>query len=103
ASIESFVVGWNQGGPRPAATPTKARLLWDDENLYFFAEMTDSDLYADVRDHDGAAWTNDVFELFFKPSVEQRAYYEFEVNAANTVLDMFLPSRGSGGYGRWAK
>jgi hypothetical protein len=46
-------------------------------------------------------WTNDVFELFFKPAEDQRAYYEFQVNAANTRLQMFLPSRGAGGYQRF--
>lgn len=99
--IDSFVVGWQ--GQRPARTSTAARLLWDDKYLYFAAEMEDADLYADVKEADGDTWHNDVFELFFKPSDEQRGYYEFEISPANTPLDMFLPSRGSGGYHRWAK
>jgi hypothetical protein len=87
---------------RPAKTGTKARLLWDDNYLYFAAEMEDSDLYADVVQRNGMTWTNDVFELFFKPSVKKLAYYEFQVNAANTPLELFFPSRGSGGYQRFA-
>ena len=47
-------------------------------------------------------WTNDVFELFFKPKADKLAYYEFQVNAANTPLELFFPSRGSGGYQRFA-
>jgi hypothetical protein len=46
-------------------------------------------------------WFNDVFELFFKPSEQRRGYYEFQVNAANTQLEMYLPSRGAGGYSRF--
>ena len=29
-----------------------------------------------------------VFELFFKPADDKGGYYEFQVNAAGTVLDM---------------
>jgi hypothetical protein len=29
-------------------------------------------------------------------------YYEFQINAANTQLELFLPSRGAGGYKRFA-
>ncbi|MCI0461335.1 MAG: carbohydrate-binding family 9-like protein [Gemmataceae bacterium] len=88
---------------RKAKTATKARLLWDDQNLYFAAEMEDADLYADVKEHNGMCWLNDVFELFFKPSADKLAYYEFQVNALNTQLEMFLPSRGAGGYLRFAR
>src|SRR5712692_4654536 len=96
--LDGFAVFWEN---RPAKTATKARLLWDDTNLYFAAEMEDSDLYADIKEHNGMCWLNDVFELFFKPAADKLAYYEFQVNAANTQLEMFLPSRGAGGYGRF--
>jgi Carbohydrate family 9 binding domain-like len=99
AVLKDFAVYWEH---RSAKTATKARLLWDDSYLYFAAEMEDSDLYADVTQRNGMTWTNDVFELFFKPSAQKLAYYEFQVNAANTQLELFLPSRGSGGYQRFA-
>jgi Carbohydrate family 9 binding domain-like len=97
--LKDFAVFWEH---RPAKTATKARLLWDDDYLFFAAEMEDSDLYADVTQRNGMTWTNDVFELFFKPREKRLAYYEFQVNAANTQLELFLPSRGSGGYQRFA-
>lgn len=92
-TIDAFQVAWDKGGPRRARTATRARLLWDWEYLYFFAEMEDSDLFADVTEHDGPTWNNDVFELFFKPSTEHGGYYEFQVNAAGTVFDAFFPKR----------
>ncbi len=92
--IDSFQLPWLGKEARPAKTATKARLLWDRDNLYFFAEMVDADLYADVTEHDGDTWNNDVFELFFKPAESRPGYYEFQVNAKNTVFDMFLPRRG---------
>jgi glucose/arabinose dehydrogenase len=98
--IDYFYQPWRKDAAK-AQTATKARLLWDRENLYFFAEMDDADLYADVKEHDGMTWDNDVFELFFKPADEKPGYYEFQVSAANTVMDMFLPRRGAGGYKRF--
>jgi hypothetical protein len=97
--LTDFAVYWQNRKPR---TATKARLLWDDKYLYFAAEMEDSDLYADIKERNGRTWFNDVFELFFKPGEDKLAYYEFQVNAANTQLELFLPSRGSGGWDRFA-
>src|SRR2546421_11522743 len=99
--IDKFTLPWLRENKRPPHTATKAKLLWDRENLYFFAEMEDTDLYADVKEHDGITWENDVFELFFKPADDKPGYYEFQVNAAGTVMDMFIPRRGSGGYRRY--
>jgi glucose/arabinose dehydrogenase len=99
--IDRFYLPWLKENQRPARTATKAKLLWDRENLYFFAEMEDGDLYADVTEHDGRTWDNDVFELFFKPADDKPGYYEFQVNAAGTVMDMLIPRRNAGGYVRF--
>src|SRR5262245_9857505 len=101
--IDRFYLPWLGSKARPARTGTKARLLWDRDYLYFFADLEDADLYADVKEHDGPTWENDVFELFFKPAADRPGYYEFQVNAAGTVLDMFLPRRGAGGYRRFKR
>src|SRR6266446_1110936 len=97
--LDKFVAFWAKRKPK---TSTKARLLWDDKYLYFTAEMEDTDLYADIKERNGMTWSNDVFELFFKPHADKLAYYEFQVNAANTPLELYFPSRGSGGYRRFA-
>lgn len=94
--IDKFMLPWLQDKNRPAKTATKARLLWDREFLYFSAELEDHDLFADVTEHDGKTWDNDVFELFFKPSGDKEPYYEFQVNAAGTQFDMFIPTREPG-------
>jgi hypothetical protein len=99
--IDHFYLPWLGDKARPARTATRARLLWNEDFLYFFAEMEDSDLYADVTEHDGMTWDNDVFELFFQPDAKKPGYYEFQVNAAGTIMDMYLPRRGAGGYQRF--
>ena len=87
---------------RAPKTTTTFRLLWDDKYLYFAAEMEDADVYADVRKPNGITWENDVIELFLKPSEKKLPYYEFQVNAANTPLELYFPSRGAGGFRRFA-
>lgn len=81
--------------PAPAArTSTAARLLWDDRFLYFFAEMEDHDLFADILEPDGRTWLNDVFELFFWPDAQREPYYEFQASAAGTKLDIYFARPG---------
>lgn len=101
--IDNFTLPWLKEKSRPARTATRARLAWDREFLYFAAEMDDADLFADITEHDGKTWDNDVFELFFKPAVDKSGYYEFQVNAAGTVMDMFIPRREAGIFERHVK
>ena len=93
--IERFSLPWLRDKARPAKTATRARLLWDRENLYFLADMDDADVKGHVVKHDGPTWEDDVFELFFKPAADKPGYYEFEINALNTQFDVFVPQRGA--------
>ena len=88
--IDTFRAHWDR---RDARTATRARLLWDRGHVYFFAEMEDAHLVAGITEHDGRLWENDVFELFFKPAEDKTGYYEFEINPAGAVLDIFIPKR----------
>lgn len=92
--IDHFYLPWLQEDAHAANASTKARLLWGRKYLYFYAQMQDKDLFADVTEHDGRTWDNDVFEMFFKPAVKKPGYFEFHVSAAGTVMDVFLPKRG---------
>jgi glucose/arabinose dehydrogenase len=99
--IDHFYLPWLGKNARAARTATKARLLWDREYIYFAAEMEDTDLYADVTEHNGETGKNDAFELLLKPAVDKSGYYDFQVNAAGTIFDLFLPRRGAGGARRF--
>lgn len=92
--IGPFRQPWAAAEPQPAITATQARLLWDEQCLYFFADLEDHDLFADIVEHDGRTWLNDVFELFFWPDPQRAPYYEFQVNAAGTKLDIYFVRPG---------
>src|SRR5689334_13105196 len=57
--IDHFEIPWLQADARTPKAATKAKLQWDREYLYFFAEMEDRDLYAKVKEHQGRVWTDD--------------------------------------------
>ena len=54
--IDHFYLPWLGDKTRMAKTKTKAKLLWDREYLYFFADMEDADLYANTKEHNGRLW-----------------------------------------------
>lgn len=93
--IDTFRRPWLMGDAQKTKTATTARLLWDDEYLYFLAELTDHDLFADLTQHDDRTWLNDVFEIFFRPDPSKPPYYEFQVNAAGTLLDIYFKQKGT--------
>src|SRR5262245_55382368 len=101
-AIDRFYIR-SQKDAAAARTTTKARLLWDRDYLYFFADMEDADLFADVKEHDGRIWTNDSFGLYLKPAEDKPGLYEFQANAAGAVLDMFVPQPGKDSYERFHK
>jgi len=88
---------------RPAATQAQVLVLWDDNNIYFGAEIEDEDLFAKYTAHDSPLYKEDVFEVFVWPDESRRYYYEFEVNPLGTVFDMFTPNSDAGGFHRWGE
>ena len=86
---EPFVDIRGDDGPAPGLA-TRARLLWDDQYLYVHADMAAPHLWATLRERDDTIWHDDDFEVFLDPDGDGLDYYEVEVNALGTVLDLFL-------------
>ncbi len=91
-TIVHFPSFWNQ---TDNGTVTQARLAWDDEALYFAALMRDKELRSFGTKRNDQLWNGDVFELFFKPSVERPAYYEFQVNPKSVILELPFTTPGT--------
>lgn len=69
---------------------TNVKMLYDDEYFYFFAKMEDPHIWATLKQRDTVIFHNNDFEIFLDPDNDTHNYYEFEVNALNTVWDLFL-------------
>ena len=91
AVISRFPAFWSGA---PSGDGTKARLLWDDDFLYFAATMDDAELRSSGVRRNDRLWLGDVFELFFKPDEGRPAYYEFQVNPRSVILELAFPERG---------
>ncbi len=88
-----------EGETRPVPRfKTRAKLLWDDNNLYIAAELTGDEIWATVTKRDDVIFHDNDFEVFIDTSSDTHEYYEFEMNALNTVWDLFLtkPYRDGG-------
>jgi hypothetical protein len=77
---------------------TRAKMLWDDTYLYISAEMDEPDVWATLTERDAVIYHDNDFEVFIDPDGDTHEYYELEVNALNTVWDLFLlkPYRDGG-------
>ncbi|MCF7794625.1 MAG: carbohydrate-binding family 9-like protein [Candidatus Cloacimonetes bacterium] len=69
---------------------TKAKLLWDEDNLYIAAEMEEPQLWATLKDHDSVIYFDNDFEVFLDPDWDTQNYYEMEMNALNTTWDLLI-------------
>jgi len=69
---------------------TRAKMLWDDENLYIGAELFGSEIWATQTERDSVIFVDNDFEVFIDPDGDTHEYYELEMNALNTVWDLLL-------------
>lgn len=77
---------------------TRAKILWDADNLYIAAEMEEPRAFAHKTLHDSIIYHDNDFEVFLDPDGDNHMYYEIEVNAAGQVWDLMLvkPYRNGG-------
>lgn len=86
----------------PAWFDTRVALLWDDDHLYFGFWVEETDVWGTLTQRDSKIWEENDVELFIGG---RNAYYEFEINALNTVYEVFwiwkdILKPGSPYYGR---
>ncbi|NEU06915.1 hypothetical protein GZH53_01205 [Flavihumibacter sp. R14] len=98
--------GWSdlfqdiEGGTKPApAHSTRVKMLWDKSYLYIAAELQEPHIWGGLKNHDDIIYYDNDFEVFIDPDNNTHNYFEIEVNALNTVLDLFIPKpyRNNGG------
>lgn len=77
---------------------TRMKMLWDETYLYVYADMEEPHVWGTLKQRDTVIFHNNDFEIFIDPDGDTHEYMEFEMNALNTVWDLFLtkPYRNSG-------
>ncbi len=61
-------------------------LLWDDDYLYFGFWVEETDVWGTLTERDSKIYEENDVEVFI---AGRDAYYEFEINALNTVYEVF--------------
>lgn len=81
-----------EGSNKPAPLfGTRAKLLWNEQYLYVYAELEEPDIWANITERDAVIFHDNDFEVFIDPDGDTHGYFEFEMNAMNTVWDLLLP------------
>ncbi len=81
-----------EGSLKPSPTyRTRVKMLWDDRFLYIGAWIEEPHVWATLTKRDTVIFQDNDFEVFIDPDGDNHEYYELEVNALNTVWDLFLP------------
>lgn len=69
---------------------TRFKLLWDDHYFYIGAELEEPHIWATISERDAVIYFDNDFEVFIDPDGDTHNYFEIEINALNTVWDLFL-------------
>ena len=88
-----------EGDKKPLpAFKTRFKMLWDSSHLYIAAELEEPHVWATLTQHDQVIFHDNDFEVFIDPDGDTHDYFEIEINALNTIFDLFLskPYRNRG-------
>ena len=77
---------------------TRAKICWDERNLYIAALLEGNEIWATIKQRDSVMYYDNDFEVFIDPSGSTHNYMELEINAFNTQWDLLLtmPYRNGG-------
>ncbi len=66
------------------------KMVWNDTVLFILAELEEPNIWAYYDKNDMIVFRENDFEVFIDPDANTHNYFEFEVNARNTLFDLFL-------------
>jgi hypothetical protein len=90
-----------EGSPEPIGKAT-AKMTWDDDNLYVFVSVTDTDIVSEYKKHDDSLWKADDVEVFIDADNNRKGYVELQVNPNNATFDSwFATTRAQPGDPSW--
>jgi formylglycine-generating enzyme required for sulfatase activity len=80
----------------PPDEQTRVKAVWDDTHLYVAAILEESKIWGTFTERDAPIYAEDNdFEIFLDVNGDGKDYIEFEINALNTVYDLYRPNKAS--------
>ena len=74
----------------PSKIQTEAKVLYDNNFIYFAFRSVDNNIWSTMRKRDQHLWEEEVVEVFIQADSSQPSYIELEVNPLGTMLDIYL-------------
>ena len=79
---------------RKVRNRTTAKILWDENNLYFLISVEDPDIYSSMTVRDVACLCREeTIEIFIDADGDEKDYAEIHINCLNTINDIWIPKR----------
>jgi hypothetical protein len=75
----------------PSPLKTDAKMLWDDQNLYFAFENEDTDVWSTLAKRDDKLWTQEAIEVMVDADGNGKTYIELQVAPNGNIFDTYLP------------
>lgn len=69
---------------------TRAKMLWDDDHFYLGVQMEEPHVWGSITERNAVIFRDNDIELFLDPDGDNHRYYEFEMNALNTIWELTL-------------
>lgn len=71
---------------------TSAKMLWDEDNIYFLISVDDPDIWSTmtIRDKD-CLCKEETIEIFIDPDGDGKDYAEIHINCLSTINDLWIP------------
>lgn len=86
------------------AKETTVKMLWDDDYFYVGATIIEDKIVANLKQRDTIIWKENDFEVFLDPDNDCQSYFEIEINAIGTIMDLMMNkpySEGGNFYMPW--
>jgi len=69
---------------------TRLKMLYNQEFVYFAFEIKEKHIWASIEERDAVIYLDNDIEIFIDANGDTHNYLELELNALNTVWDLFL-------------
>jgi hypothetical protein len=69
---------------------TRVKMLWDSNYFYFGTILEEPHVWGTLTERDAIIYFDNDFEIFIDPDGDNHNYMELEINALNTLFDLFL-------------
>lgn len=80
----------------PPDEQTRVKVVWDQEYLYVGAVLEESKVWGTYTQRDDPVYAEDLdFEIFLDVNGDGKNYIEYEMNALNTVYDLYRPNKAA--------